>query len=84
MHATFGGFIKALIAEQMHLAHQFQRLEQVQCAVDGGETDKGVVLLHPLTDVFGAQMFFGLFNDRQDHLALGGQAMALASEGFAI
>ena len=84
MHAALGGFIKALFAQQMHLAHQFQRFQQVQGAIDGGEADKGLAFLHALADVFGAEMFCGLFNDRHDHLTLGCQAVALASEGFAV
>src|SRR5262245_32734828 len=66
----------------MHLAHQPQRFQEVERAIDGGEADKRVAPLDAPTDLFCAEVFAGLFNDGQDHLALGRQAMALATKGF--
>jgi hypothetical protein len=82
MGVTLRRLIVRLFAREMAFTDQAQLAQKLQGTIDRREAHIGVALLHAFRDLFYAQVFVGLLNDAQDHMALWRQSIALLTEQF--
>ncbi|HEU5200356.1 MAG TPA: hypothetical protein VFU32_12005 [Ktedonobacterales bacterium] len=81
--ARAGGFVEALLSQQMDLAHQSHRFQPFHRAIDSREADKGIACLDTLADSFNAEMFPAVLNNTQHHLSLWSQSKSPAAQRLA-
>lgn len=73
-------FIMAAIGGQAEFFDQSQFSEQIEGAIDGGETEARVPLFCPQVDLIRIEMAFMLLDDLQDEPPLRGDPLTLGSE----
>ena len=82
------GVVDESAAAQVALRHEALCLEQLKCAVDGGDVEVGVLVVSLLEDFLGADVVVAGFYGLKHHHALRGHAKAfspqLAEDGFPV
>jgi len=82
------GVVDKPAAAQIALRHEALCLEQLKCAVDGGDVEIGVLGVSLLEDFLGADVVVAGFYSLQHHHALRGHAKAFspqfAEDGFPV